>query len=217
MTTLAVTVAATAIAWLAAFGFFILALRARWLARYPGGFFVSMLIALVGVALMSASVVGAWGYEAAKRILDQKLAIELQDVGTIIESEVAEDVAWVRGGLTTLGGSMVPLIERAAPAAELQAGLRVAQTFNDRFLQLDVFDREGRLSRVTPEARSVRSRAAWRSHSASTASPSCPTPCSRRFTGARSSTSACRCEPELDRSSASSAAGTTCSPNSSSW
>ena len=74
---------------------------------------------------MSASVVGVWGYQAAKRILDEELVVELQDVGRIVESGVRHDVGDVESAADgSLGASMVPLIDRGASAAELQDRLR---------------------------------------------------------------------------------------------
>ena len=144
MSTLAITVTATALAWLVVFGLFDLALRRRWLARFRGGFLISMLIALVGVALMSASVVGAWGYEAARRMLEKDLIVELQDVGRIVENQIGQDLAGISTGLSTFGTSIVPLIERHAPASELQDRLRAVQSFNHRFAQIALFDADGR-------------------------------------------------------------------------
>jgi class 3 adenylate cyclase len=152
MTTLAITLTLTAVAWLAVFALFIFALRASWFARYTNGFVISMLIALVGVALMSASVVGVWGYEAAKGMLDRQLVVELQDVSSIIESGIKRDMAYLEGGLTSLGASMAPLVVRAAPASELQDRLRTLQSFDPYFLQLGLFDEEGRLVAASTEA-----------------------------------------------------------------
>jgi len=143
VTSPAITVAAIAIAWLVVFAFFVFALRARWFARHRAGFFISLLLALAGVALMSASVVGVWGYEAAKRILDNELAVQLQDVGSIVENQITQDIAGISAGLSSFGASMVPLVERHAPASELQDRLRAVQSFNHRFLQLGLFDRRG--------------------------------------------------------------------------
>jgi class 3 adenylate cyclase len=145
MTSLAISVTATALAWLAVVALFIVALRRRWLARYEGGFFISMLMALVGVALMSASVVGVWGYEAAKRLLDQELIVELQDVGGIVEKQITQDLAGIAAGLQTFGAAMMPLVDRHATAGELQDRLAAVQSFNHRFLQIGLFDRDGHL------------------------------------------------------------------------
>ncbi len=145
MTTLAITMTVTALAWLAVFALFIFALRVGWFSRFTSGFALSMLIALGGVALMSVSVVGVWGYEAAKRMLDQELVVELQDVGTIIESEINRDMTYLQDGLSSVGAAMAPLLDRAAPAGELQDHLRTVQSFDSYFLQVGLFDREGRL------------------------------------------------------------------------
>ena len=152
MTTLAITLTLTAVAWLAVFALFILALRACWFARFTSGFAISMLIALIGVALMSASVVGMWGYEAARRMLDRQLVVELQDVSGIVESGINRDMAYLQGGLGSIGASMAPLIDRAASVGELQERLRTVQSFDPYFLQLGLFDREGRLVAASTEA-----------------------------------------------------------------
>ncbi len=141
---LVITVVATAVAWLAVFAVLLVAIRRRWFARFRAGFFTSLLIALVGVALMSASVVGVWGYEAARRIVTQDLVLELQDVGGIVENEISQDFANITTGLQTFGSSIVPLIERREPASVLQDRLSAVQSFNTRFLQIALFDRDGR-------------------------------------------------------------------------
>jgi hypothetical protein len=135
----------TAAAWLALFAVFVVGLHRRWFARFRQGFFLSMVIALIGVALMSASVVGAWGYESAKRILGQDLVVELQAVGEIVEKQVTRDLEETKEGLQNFGESVAPLIERNAPAAELRDRLRAVQAFNNRLLRIELFDRDGRL------------------------------------------------------------------------
>jgi adenylate cyclase len=152
MMPLAVIVSATALAWLAVFAIFIVALRARWFARHRAGFFLSLLLALAAVALMSASVVGVWGYETAKRLLDHALAIQLQDVGGIVEHQITKDIAGISAGLTSFGASIVPAVERRAPANELQDRLGAVRAFNHRFHQLGLFDRNGVLLATSTEA-----------------------------------------------------------------
>jgi class 3 adenylate cyclase len=152
MTTLAITLTLTALAWLAVFGFFIFALHARWFARYSGGFFISVLIALVGVALMSASVVGTWGYQAAKRMLDQELVVQLQDVGGMVENEINRDIVYLEDGLSRFGATIVPVLDHPASATDLRDRLRTVQSFDPCFLQLGLFDREGRLLAASTEA-----------------------------------------------------------------
>ena len=142
----------TAAAWLALFAVFIAGLRLRWFARFRRGFFLSMVMALMGVALMSASVVGAWGYESAKRILGQDVVVELQDVGEIVEKQVIRDLEQTTAGLRAFGASIAPLIERNAPPGELRDRLHAVQAFDTRLLRVELFDRDGRLLAATAGA-----------------------------------------------------------------
>jgi len=135
VSSLATAVAVTALAWLLVFGVFIVLMRRRWLARYRSGFFLSLLFALVGIAMMSASVVGVWGFEAAKQLLDRQLTTELEDIGGILQNQVAEDIAGVSRGLRGFGAGISPLLARHAPAAELEPRLRLLQSFDRLFLQ----------------------------------------------------------------------------------
>jgi class 3 adenylate cyclase len=124
-------VAAVAAVWLAALGMFAYGLRRRWLARFESGFFISLVVALVGVALMSASVVGIWGYLAAKQILEDEIVRELQDVGGIMEAQILTSVDDVEAQLKGLGQSLGDAVANGA------------QSFNANFLQLRLFDAAG--------------------------------------------------------------------------
>ena len=101
---------------------------------------------------MSASVVGVWGYEAARRIIGDELSVELQDVGSVVGNQVTQDLAGISAGLRSFGASMVPLVERGAAANELQDRLRAIQSFNQRFVQLAIFDPQGRALATTSGA-----------------------------------------------------------------
>lgn len=151
MTTLALTLVATAAAWLAAFAFFIFALRRRWFARFSAGFFIATLIALLGVALMSASVVGAWGYLAAKQMLHRELVLQLQGVGGMVETQINRDLKELMNGLGGAGASMAPLVEREASQTELRDRLRAIKSYDTAFLQLAAYDRDGRMLVTTAE------------------------------------------------------------------
>ncbi|MCX6543996.1 MAG: cache domain-containing protein [Acidobacteria bacterium] len=152
MTSLAISVTATAFGWLVLAGVFILVLRARWLAKLRAGFFVSMLLAMMGVALMSASVVGVWGYEAARRILDRQISVELQDVGEIVESRVAQIIGDISTRLGSFGASIAPLVNARASAGQLQDQLRTIRNFYPGFLQMEIFDSDGRPVAVSSAA-----------------------------------------------------------------
>ena len=118
---IALRVTLAALAWLVLVGGLVYGLRQRWFARFENGFFLSMVVALVGVALMAATVVGVWGYLSAEQILEQEIVVELQDVGGVLESEVANDIDDVESQLTGLGGSLADALATHLPQPELRA------------------------------------------------------------------------------------------------
>jgi class 3 adenylate cyclase len=138
-----VAVVGTALVWTAAFAVFIWAVRSRWMARYEAGFLAQVAIALVGVALMSASVVGVWGYFAARQILDQELVVEMQDVGRIVEAEIDSDLGDIEHQLKSLGASLADARDRSVSASDLQSRLDAAESFGTKYLQLRLFDPQG--------------------------------------------------------------------------
>ena len=137
------TVVAAAAVWLAILAVFIYALRRRWLARFENGFFVSLVLALIGVALMSSSVVGVWGYMAVRQILEAEIVNELQDVGGIVEAQVNSQIADIEAQLTGLGGSLADAMANNVPASDLTERLNSALRFNSHFVQLRLFNADG--------------------------------------------------------------------------
>ncbi len=153
MSSTALAVIVTAAVWLAVLGVFVLAVRKRWFAHFRAGFFVSLLMAIMGASLMAASVVGAWGYEAARRILNDDLVLELQDVGRVVENEIGQDFRGIESGLQTFGASIAPLVQRTVPASELADRLNAVERFNPRFLEISLFDRDGHQLATSADAR----------------------------------------------------------------
>ena len=142
MTSLMAAVGITALLWAAIFAAFVV-VRARWAARFEHGFFIQLLAALVGLGLMSASIVGVWGYLAAKQILDDELIVEMRDVGAIVESGVLSEIGDIQTQLTGLGASFADARDRGAPPAELRDRLTAAPSFDTQFLQLRAVDSTG--------------------------------------------------------------------------
>jgi class 3 adenylate cyclase len=151
---IAVWVTLAALGWLLLLGGLVYALRHRWFARFENGFFLSMLVGLVGIALMAATIVGVWGFLSAKQILDQELIVELQDVGGIVESGIRNEIADVEAQLTGLGGTVADAIAAHAPESELRDRMIAAQSFNGRYLQMRLLDANGVLITATTTAAS---------------------------------------------------------------
>lgn len=152
MTPLLVAVTSTAIVWLLVFTLLVVALRRRWLARFRNGFFLALLLALVGVALMSASVVGVWAYQAGKSLLDHELATELADVGGIVERQIAGNIVEVSTELEGFSRTVVSLVQGHATAGVIVERLDDLRSFDPHFLQVALFDHDGRALAVSPSA-----------------------------------------------------------------
>jgi len=141
--TLLTAVISAALVWAVAFAVFVLTVRARWMARYEAGFLLQIGVALIGVALMSASVVGVWGYFATRQILDQELVVEMRDVGSIVERQIASDLDDIEHQLKSLGASLADARARGVAASDLQDRLDSAQSFGTKYLQLRLLDPDG--------------------------------------------------------------------------
>src|SRR5262249_9953471 len=145
MSPIVTAMAFAALIWAAIFLAFLIALSARWFARFEHGFFLSLMLALAGVALMTASIVGVWGYQAAKRVLEQEIIVELQDVGGIIEGEVMSDIATIERRLAAFGESIADAVAAKAKTADIVERRKSVQSLNDRYLQLRIIDPAGAL------------------------------------------------------------------------
>ncbi len=141
--TLLFWVVGAAALWAAAFAVFVAAVRARWMARFEKGFLLEIAIALVGIALMSASVVGIWGYQAAGQLLDQELLVEMHDIGAIVENEVASEIDDIQHQLKNLGATLADARDSGASPAQLRDRLAAAQSFDSQYLQLRLVGADG--------------------------------------------------------------------------
>lgn len=140
---IALAVVGTAVAWLAVIAIFVYGLRRRWLARFDNGFFLSLVLALVGVAIMSASVVGMWGYLAARQIIEDGITRSMEDLGGVIEAQVLTRIDDVQAQLKGLGESLADAIANEAPAADFTERLSEAQSVNQKYLQVRLLDATG--------------------------------------------------------------------------
>jgi class 3 adenylate cyclase len=132
--------------WSAVAVVYVVMLRRRMLARFEQGLLYSMLIAMVGGALMASSIIGLWGYESAKLLLEEEIIEELADIGRIVERELANERENVVRQLNALGAPVLPLLDGRATAAETGVRLQTALAINERLLELYLFNDEGRLA-----------------------------------------------------------------------
>jgi len=144
MSEIAFTTTIAVLIWAVGLVAFLVALRKGWFARFEHGFFFSLMAAIAGIAILATSVIGIWGYLAAKHSIGQELILAMSDVGSIVESEVASDVKRVQSQIGRLAASVAPLIGKAAPA-DLRERLNSVQSFDPHYLQLRVMDADGKL------------------------------------------------------------------------
>jgi adenylate cyclase len=128
----ALTLTALILAWALAFVVFIIALRRRWFSDYAHGFLLSLAVAVTGAAMMSAIVVGRWGFIAAKQSVDGEVTTALENVAAIVESQMVADLHQMQGTLERLATTMAPLVGHASPG-ELSERLQAIHAFLPRY------------------------------------------------------------------------------------
>jgi class 3 adenylate cyclase len=130
---------------LAASGGLVLLLAAVWQRRFSGmahGFRIMLLLAVAGASLMTAWVLGVWGYEASRRVLFAQTVDELGNVGGVIEAEIHDGIADAVERLRHLADELAPDMARGH-RAQVQDTLQIVQRFAPRFLQVTVYDTQG--------------------------------------------------------------------------
>src|SRR5258706_830478 len=100
--------------------------------------------AIAGIAILATSVIGIWGYLAAKRSIDQELIVAMAVVGGIVEAQVTSELRGVGLQLGRFAASVAPMIGKATPA-DLRERLRAIQDFDRQFLHLRILDGDGKL------------------------------------------------------------------------
>src|SRR3977135_1117128 len=68
------------------------AVRARLFSRLENGFLLKMILAIAGLAVLSASALGIWGYEAGKEIVHQEVVGGLGNVGDLVEANLLQTI-----------------------------------------------------------------------------------------------------------------------------
>ncbi len=130
------------VVWAAGFALFIFLLRRRWLARYTHGFFIALAAAIAGGVLMSAVLVGRWGYTTARQGVEAEIRLGLGNVAAIIEGQVGADIRNTRSVLEQLAGLVAPMLARP-DASGLGERLRLTAAVQPRYLQLRIVSSGG--------------------------------------------------------------------------
>src|SRR5215831_240030 len=79
--------------------------------RFAGmthGFRLTLMLAVAGAGLLTAWVLGVWGYEASQRVLFAQTVAELRNVGSIIEAELHGGIASALERLQHLAAELGP-------------------------------------------------------------------------------------------------------------
>ena len=118
------------------------AVRQRRFSAMAHGFRITLLLAIAGASLMTAWVLGVWGYEASQRVLFAQTVDELVNVGGVIEAEIHEGTAYALERLRNLAGELAPDVARDQ-RVQVQDMLHIVQRFTPRFLQVTVYDSQG--------------------------------------------------------------------------
>jgi adenylate cyclase len=126
-------------------GVILLAQTRRWFARFPNGVFLSAAATILSVALISAAIVGTWGYGAASRIMRAEMTVSLDSVATIIQHQIDLEVKRGTARLDAIGHIVAPALAPGGDLTDLTTSLQAVQHFNPHYLEFDVLNAEGRL------------------------------------------------------------------------
>jgi class 3 adenylate cyclase len=119
-------------------------LQQRRFAGMAHGFRLTLMLAVAGAGLLTAWMLGSWGYQASQRVLFAQTVAELRNVGGIIEAELHGGIASALERLHNLAEALAPAVARGNHAL-VQNSLQAVQRFNPHFLQVTVYDAQGAL------------------------------------------------------------------------
>ncbi len=151
ITSTALTLAASVLAWAVGFSLFILALRRRWFGRFVHGFFFSLAIAVAGAAAMSAMVVGRWGFLTARESVNGEITTALENVASIVDGQIGSDLRQMRSTMGQVATLVGPLME-AGKSEQLRERLEAAAHLDPHYLQLRVVDAHGDVIGSSPDS-----------------------------------------------------------------
>jgi class 3 adenylate cyclase len=119
--------------------------RRRWFSRFPNGVFISVACTMVTIGLISAAIVGTWGYGAARRIMRAEMTVSLDSIASIIQGQIDLEIQRGTLRLTGLTKAVAPALRPGGDLKDLTSSLQAIQQFNVHYLEFDVVDANGRL------------------------------------------------------------------------
>ena len=138
-----VVLAGALVVAVAALAILLLAVSRRWFARYPRGFLLSVMVALVGTGLGIAGVIGVWAYTENRETLVRQIVTELTHIADIQQNEIREDLADAEHQLQFFATHLTDTARRNPTV--VRERLRELQLFDPRYLQVSLMDAEGGL------------------------------------------------------------------------
>jgi class 3 adenylate cyclase len=120
----------------------LVALQQRRFAGMAHGFRFTLMLAVAGAGLLTAWVLGVWGYQASQRVLFAQTVEELRNVGSVIEAELHDGIGYALERLQHLAAELGPDVAHGQRVL-VQDALRIVQQFTPRFLQITVYDAQG--------------------------------------------------------------------------
>jgi hypothetical protein len=81
---------------------FIAAVRARLFGRVRHGFLIALAAAVAGAGLVTAGLLGLWGFLQGERILFREFVDQMQTLGELVAKEVRSDLTETTVGLERL-------------------------------------------------------------------------------------------------------------------
>lgn len=127
-------------------GLLLLAHARRVFARFENGVFLAAASTIVTIALVSAAVIGTWGYEASRRIMRSEQTVSLDSIATIVDQELEREIQSSASRLAGLTRTVAPALAPGGDLADLTTSLRAVQDFNPTYLEIAVVDAGGRLA-----------------------------------------------------------------------
>ncbi len=133
---------------------FFYAVHMKWFSRLENGFLLKIILAVAGLAVLSALALGTWGYQAGKDIVHQEVVGALNSVGDVVEANLLQVIDRETEQLYEFARG---LHDKLSPEKrkDLNAELFHIDRLSKEVLQIGAFDAKGNLlasSNVTMNA-----------------------------------------------------------------